>query len=158
MRDDPPRHGEGDRAQHGGGVPAVLDQPIRQVKRARTLRKAMSLPEVLLWQALRERPGGYKFRRQFPIAPFTVDFACLSARLAIEIDGVAHDRGNAPQRDLHRDRFVMQSGFRIFRIPAQDVLNQLENCVLGIVEACRSAGPPPPSADADGPPPRSGEE
>ncbi|WP_157096754.1 endonuclease domain-containing protein [Tsuneonella dongtanensis] len=159
MATDPPRHGEGDRAQHGGGGPPdVLAQPIKQVKRARRLRSEMSLPEVLLWQELRKRPGGFKFRRQFPQAPYTLDFACLASRTAIEIDGSSHDRGDAPRRDLQRDRFLMQRGFRVLRIPAREVLSDLESCVKAIVEACRDAGPPPPSAGADGPPPRAGEE
>jgi very-short-patch-repair endonuclease len=50
----------------------------------------MSLPEVLLWQALRERHGGLKFRRQFPIGPITTDFACLERRLTVEVDGEQH--------------------------------------------------------------------
>jgi very-short-patch-repair endonuclease len=87
---NPPRYGEGDRAQHGGGVPAILTTAIKTVKTARRLRKGMSLPEVLLWQALRKRPAGFRFRRQFPLAPFVLDFACLESRLAIEVDGAAH--------------------------------------------------------------------
>jgi very-short-patch-repair endonuclease len=117
----------------------------------------MSLPEVLLWRELRKRPGGYKFRKQVPLAPYTLDFACVSTRLAIEIDGEAHDRGSRPQQDLQRDAILAQRGFRTLRIPARDVLRAVEDCVNGIVAACREAGPPPPSARADGPPPRSGE-
>ncbi len=155
MNENPPRDGEGDRAQcAGGGPPAILDQPIRQVKRARKLRKQLGLPEVRLWEELRGRPSDFKFRRQFPSSPFTINFVCLSVRLAIEVDGAAHDMGDGPARDLQRDAVLAQRGFRMLRIPARDVLSDLESCVRGIVEACRSAGPPPPSADADGPPPR----
>jgi len=118
----------------------------------------MSLPEVLLWRELRKRPAGFKFRRQLPIAPYTADFACLSARLVIEIDGTAHDNREAQQQDLRRDWFLLQRGLRTLRIPAREVLDDLESCVNGIVAACREAGPPPPSAGADGPPPRSGED
>ena len=156
---NPPRNGEGDRQPQagGGGGPAVLRQPIKQVKRARKLRKELSLPEVLLLRELRKRPGGYKFRHQFPLKPFTLDFVCLSSRLAIEIDGEAHERGCNPQRDAERDRQVAARGFRILRIPATDVLRHMEETVLGIVAACREAGPPPPSL-RDGPPPRTGED
>jgi very-short-patch-repair endonuclease len=136
----------------------VLKQPIQQVRRARQLRKKMSLPQVLLWRELQKRPGGYKFRKEFPLKPSTIDFVCLSARLAIEVDGMAHDMGDNPRDDLQRNRFLMQRGFRMLRIPAKDVSRDMENCVLGIVESCRSAGPPPPSARADGPPPRPGED
>ena len=136
----------------------MLVQPIKQVRKARKLRKELTLPEVILWRELSKRPGGYKFRRQFSSHPFTIDFVCLSARLAIEVDGMAHDCGDNPQRDVARDRIMAERGFRALRIPAKDVLTDLESCVTGIVEACREGGPPPPSAHADGPPPRSGED
>ena len=120
---NPPRNGEGDRRPQagGGGGPEVLRQPIKQVRRARQLRRKMSLPQVLLWMELRKRPGGYKFRKEFPMRPYTIDFACLSARLAVEVDGVAHDMGDNPQQDLLRNQFLMQRGFRVLRIPARDV-------------------------------------
>jgi very-short-patch-repair endonuclease len=59
-------------------------------ERARELRRQMSLPEIVLWQALRKaRLGGLRFRRQHPIGPYIVDFYCPAARLAIEVDGFA---------------------------------------------------------------------
>ena len=137
--------------------PLILRQPIKQVKRARALRKKMSLPEVLLWQELQQRPGGYRFRKQHPQAPYTLDFVCLSSRLAIEVDGEAHNRGDNPERDLERDEALTERGFRVVRLPAYEVLKNMESCVMAIVEACREAGPPPPSL-RDGPPPRSGED
>ncbi|HEX7709870.1 MAG TPA: endonuclease domain-containing protein [Sphingomonadaceae bacterium] len=137
--------------------PEVLRQPINQVKRARQLRKAMSLPEVLLWKELKKRPGEYKFRKQFPLSPLTIDFVCLSSRLAIEVDGETHDRGDSPRHDEARDRFVRAAGFRVLRIMARDVFQDMEACLRLIVEHCRSAGPPPPSL-RDGPPPRAGED
>ena len=154
---NPPRHGEGDHAKRGGGGPAVLTQPIKQVKRARRLRREMSLPEVLLWKQLQVRPGGFRFRKQFPIAPYTADFACLSARLLIEVDGEAHALAERATRDEQRDRLTAQAGFRTLRIAATDVLGNIAGVVEAIVIACREAGPPPPSLRA-GPPPRSGED
>ena len=157
--ENPPRDGEGDRRTKagGGGGPEILKQPFKQVRRARQLRKKMSLPQVLLWRELRKRPGGYKFRKEFPLHPYTIDFVCLSSRLAIEVDGIAHDMGDNPHRDLLRNRFLMQQGFQVLRLLALDVLRDPDICVIGIVEACRSAGPPPPSL-RDGPPPRAGED
>ena len=116
----------------------------------------MSLPEVLLWKELRKRPGGFKFRRQFPLHPFTLDFACLSSRLAIEVDGEAHSHADRPTKDAVRDREVSGRGFTTLRIPARVVLNDLENVVIGIVARCEELGPL--HRPADGPPPRSGEE
>jgi very-short-patch-repair endonuclease len=136
--------------------PAVLVQPIRQVRRARGLRKAMSLPEVLLWVELQKRPGGHKFRRQVPQQPYTLDFACLKARLAIEVDGEAHNRGDRPRGDEIRDRVMSQRGFRTLRLPAYEVLNNLEGCIIAIVAACGEGETPPPRLRR-GPPPRTGE-
>jgi len=108
----------------------------------------MSLPEVLLWRELRKRPGGLKFRRQHPAGAFVLDFVCLSARVAIEIDGEAHDRGSNPARDVTRDEWLMAHGYRTLRITARDVLSDIEAVVRLIVAACQplhqpSAGPPP---------------
>ena len=162
--------------------PPVLRQPIKQVKRARALRKEMSFPEVLLWVQLQKRPGGHKFRKQVPQNPYTLDFACLKARLCIEVDGEAHNRGDQPQKDIVRDRIMAERGLRTMRLPAYEVLNNMEGCLMGIVAACDAAIPPrdgevarsdggvPPRGlrqggevgplhhPSDGPPPRAGEE
>ena len=136
--------------------PEVLRQRIKQVKRARALRRQLSLPEVLLLTALRRRPDGLKFRSQFPIGPMTADFACLSHRLIIEVDGEAHDRGDQPRRDAERDAFLRERGFNVMRIAARDVLGNLDGVVRGIVARCGEVGPlHQPSA---GPPPRAGED
>ena len=153
---NPPRTGEGDHAQHGGGAPAVLVTPIKQVKRARRLRREMSLPEVLLWRVLRARPNGLKFRRQFPMGSITVDFACLERRLIIEVDGEWHGFGDQPRRDHARDVMLQRAEFRVLRIAARDILKDMNAVVQAIVAAC--SGADPLHQPAAGPPPRSGEE
>jgi very-short-patch-repair endonuclease len=106
----------------------------------------MSLPEVLLWQELRKRPAGLKFRRQQAATKYVTDFYCHSAGLAVEIDGEAHSRGNAPAWDARRDAELTRQGLRVFRIPAYEVLENLEGVVQVIVsEANRSITPPPSS-------------
>jgi very-short-patch-repair endonuclease len=122
--------------------PSVLRQPIKQVKRARALRKDMSLPEVLLWVQLQKRPGGHKFRKQVPQTPYTLDFACLKVRLCIEVDGEAHNRGDHPQKDKVRDRILAEQGFRTMRLPAYEVLNNMEGCIRTIVAECDVVNPP----------------
>jgi very-short-patch-repair endonuclease len=116
----------------------------------------MSPAEARLWNALRQRPGDFRFRRQFPLDPFSLDFACLETRLAIEVDGEVHNRGSAPQRDEARDRFVAENGFATMRIPAREVFRSLEGVILGIVKECLKRGPL--HRPTDGPPPRSGED
>ncbi len=116
----------------------------------------MSLPEVLLWQQLRQRPGAFRFRKQFPLEHYSLDFACLEARLCVEVDGEAHDRGDRPERDESRDRRLKELGFVTMRIPAREVLGNMEGVLIGIVERCRTLRPL--HRPADGPPPRSGED
>ena len=133
----------------------VLRQPIKAVKRARKLRKEMLLPEVLLWVQLQQHPGGFKFRKQVPQHPYTLDFACLKARLAIEVDGEAHNLGDQPAKDEVRDRIMAERGFRTLRLPAYELLKNMEGCLMAIIAGCREVGPPPSAAP---PPPRIGEE
>jgi len=153
---NPPRNGEGDQAQLGGGGPRILQSPIKQVKRARILRRELSLPEVLLLKALRGRPNGLKFRSQFPVRGITTDFACLSHRLIIEVDGEGHNRGDQPRRDAARDALLKEEGFDVMRILARDVLSNLDGVVFGIVARCNDLGPLHHAGH--GPPPRSGED
>ncbi|HEX8126058.1 MAG TPA: DUF559 domain-containing protein [Allosphingosinicella sp.] len=134
----------------------MLQAPIKTVKLARKLRKDLSPAESLLWWALRQRPEGLRFRKQCPQGPYSLDFACLSARLAIEVDGEAHDRDDRPARDAARDRHLQDLGFLTMRIPAAEVFNNLDGVILGIVDACRKRGPLHHASH--GPPPRSGEE
>jgi very-short-patch-repair endonuclease len=155
---NPSRDGEGDRAKRGGGGPRILRAPIKQVKRARKLRRQMSLPEVLLWQVLRKRPAGLKFRKQFPIGEMTVDFACLERRLIIEVDGEGHNYGDQPRRDNARDSLLRRQGFRVMRIAARDVLKDLDAVLHWIVATCSEVGPLHHDAARRGPPPRSGED
>ncbi|RHW18261.1 DUF559 domain-containing protein [Sphingomonas gilva] len=124
------------------------------VKRARKFRREMTLPEVLLWRVLRERPDGLKFRKQHPSGNCTLDFYCGDARLAIEIDGEAHSRGDRPVRDAVRDAWFAQFGIETMRIPALEVLRDLDSVVRGIVANARSRLPLHHPTAPGGPPPR----
>jgi very-short-patch-repair endonuclease len=114
------------------------------VRMARKLRREMSLPEILLWRQLQEHPGGYLFRKQHPIGTYSLDFACIRARLAIEVDGEAHERGDRPARDEVRDAWVLKQGVHTLRIPAVEVLKNMEGVIIAIVEACRVRAKPNP--------------
>jgi very-short-patch-repair endonuclease len=113
----------------------------------------MSLPEVQLWQHLKGRPHGLKFRRQHPIDPYTVDFFCREAKLVVEVDGSAHDAARI-DRDVHRDARLNEKGLTVLRIPAEAVLRDAEAITQWILERAGS----PLHQPAAGPPPRPGEE
>lgn len=157
---NPPRTGEGDHAQRGGG--ASPSPPRSVVQRARALRKAMTMPERLLWRALRQRPNGLKFRRQHPVGPYVVDFCCLTSRLAIEIDGVAHDMAGRAARDGIRARFLQENGYTVLRVSARrvlaDVTGTAEAIVARVASGDAARGGNPLHRPADGPPPRAGED
>ena len=101
--------------------------------RAKTLRRTMSPPEIVLWLALKERPAGLKFRKQHPSGPYVADFYCHAAGLIIEIDGSAHDFGDRPARDGRRDAWFRMRGLAVMRIAAADVSRDLDAVVRGIV-------------------------
>jgi very-short-patch-repair endonuclease len=117
----------------------------------------MTLPEVLLWQVLRKRPAGLKFRKQFPYRGYVMDFACLERRLAIEVDGEVHSMGDLPLRDGKRDALLAEAGFETLRIAARDVLDNLEGVLTLILHTCENR-PLHHAAARRGPPPRSGED
>jgi len=148
----PPRSGE-ERRRVKHRTLAASDQNIRL---ARKLRRSMTLPEILLWNALRTRPSGLRFRKQHPVRGYVADFACLSHRLIIEVGGEAHNRGDRPRRDAARDASLREEGFDVLRIAAREVLDNLEGVVAGIVARCSEVGPL--HRPAAGPPPRAGED
>jgi len=96
----------------------------------------MTLPEVKLWTSLRQRPQGFKFRRQHPIGPYVLDFYCPMARLAIEVDGAVHGMGTNPGRDAVRDNWLGSEIVQTIRIPASDVLSNVDGIVRMIIERC----------------------
>ncbi|MAC12282.1 MAG: hypothetical protein CMN74_08700 [Sphingorhabdus sp.] len=130
----------------------------RTVALARQLRRTMSLPEVLLWRELRQRPGGFRFRRQHPVGRYVLDFYCPKARLAIEVDGIAHDLGDRPAHDFLRDEWLKENGLTVLRIAARDVLKNLETVLTYIVTEAQARVPLHHPPMLDGPPPCSGQD
>jgi len=102
--------------------------------RARTLRREMSLPEVLLWKAIKgRRLSGLHFRKQHPLGPYVLDFYCDAERLAIEVDGSSHSGGDRPERDERRDAWLSAQGIATLRLPARLILRDVDDAVRTIV-------------------------
>jgi very-short-patch-repair endonuclease len=102
--------------------------PTQTVAMARRFRRALSPPEARLWSRLRIRATELPaFRRQHPIGPYVLDFYCAKARLAVEIDGMAHDLGVRPQGDSRRDAWLATRGVRVMRIAAADVMRNVDD-------------------------------
>ena len=110
-----------------------MDAPRETVTRARQLRRTLSLPEVILWTALRgRRLDGWRFRRQHPLGPYILDFYCDEARLAVEIDGASHDHPDRVEHDQRRTCWLESCGVRVWRVPAREVLGNLNGVLLGL--------------------------
>jgi very-short-patch-repair endonuclease len=130
--------------------------PDGTFSRARQLRREMTLPEVVLWQALRKgQLAGLRFRRQHPIGPYILDFYCSSARLAIEVDGSAHETAARVRHDERRAAWLSERGVTVLRFRAIDVLRdeRLEG-VLGAIDQAIAAAPSGPLRSP--PPPHGG--
>lgn len=83
------------------------------VTRARSARQAPSVAEQIAWNLLRNNKTGFKFRREYEVAGYRIDFYCAEAMVGVEFDGEQHD----PARDAHRDQRLSDQGIQIFRIP-----------------------------------------
>ena len=130
--------------------------PILTFKRARALRRRMTLPETILWQRIRRgQLGGLQFRRQHPIGPYILDFFCPARRFAIEIDGAVHASGEQLQHDRHRDDWLARRGIVTVRVATGDILRDesLDNVLLFIEQMAA-----PSTAFGGPPPPKTGEE
>ena len=99
------------------------------IHRARALRHDMTIPERQLWPGLRRGLLGARFRRQHPVPPYTLDFACVALRLAIELDGSTHLNG-----DTTRDAALARQGWLVTRFWNNEVTQNLPGVLTRIAE------------------------
>ena len=110
-------------------------------EQAKVLRKDMTDAEKRLWYLLRaHRFQSYKFKRQVPIGPFIVDFACMGRRLLIEVDGGQHGESES---DARRDKWLECRGFRVLRFWNNEVLKNTDAVLAVILSAVVADGPSP---------------
>ncbi len=139
------------RAGEGAARSAAGEGTLR--KRAKDMRSHMTDAEMKLWQALRaKRFEGYKFKRQVPIGNYIVDFACLSHRLVIEVDGSQHDDNDYDRR---RDAWLQAQGFTVQRFWNIDILQAMDGTLIRILDTLRNsplpaAARPPSPARGEG--------
>ena len=115
----------------------------REIKtqRSRRLRQDATKAETALWYRLRSRSlNGYKFVRQEPIGPYTVDLICRERRLVIEVDGGQH--ADNP-RDLVRDKWLVDHNYRVWRFWNNDVLSNMAGVLEAIASELAEAPPHP---------------
>jgi very-short-patch-repair endonuclease len=110
--------------------------PPLLLERARELRHARIPAEMKLWQCLRNRQlGGFKFRRNQPLAPFIADFFCAEANLVVELDGASH--GPRIIYDARRTIRIERDGNSVIRFANEDVLYHLDAVPEEILAECQ---------------------
>ena len=120
--------------------------PVDRFRRAsaRRLRAKATPTEILLWKRLRSiETEGTHFRRQVPIGPYVADFACMAARLVIELDGSQHNTDARRARDDRRTRWLEAEGYRVIRFWNNDLAHNMN----GVLETIYAA--PYGSRDAE---------
>jgi very-short-patch-repair endonuclease len=110
-------------------------------EQAKALRKDMTDAERRLWYLLRaHRFQGFKFKRQVPIGPIIVDFACLGLHVLIEVDGGQHAESAS---DVRRTKWLEGRGFRVLRFWNNEVLQNTDAVLAVILSAVATDGPSP---------------
>jgi very-short-patch-repair endonuclease len=129
------------------------------VEFARAQRASANEFANTVWQWVRNRQVcGQKFRREYAIPPYAVDFCCVESKLILESDGAEHMTEHGRERDRVRDEFLERRGYRVVRIAGYDVLREprswferIEREVeerLQEMEAMRNPSPPAPLPEA----------
>ncbi len=99
---------------------------------SRHLRKEATPAETILWEEIRNRKlGGLKFRRQYPVLGFILDFYCAEKSLGIELDGSIHD--SQEEYDKWREKVILEKGIHIVRFSNQEIVENLEEVKREII-------------------------
>lgn len=102
----------------------------KSIARAKTLRKDMTRAEKKLWYELKaKRLWEVKFRRQHPVAPYILDFACVKYRVAIEIDGETHGSPEEIDYDNRRTKFLESKGWTVIRFRNHEIFKQMTDVI-----------------------------
>jgi very-short-patch-repair endonuclease len=129
-----PLVGEGGNARSALTGEGAAGRTLRLAKR---LRKNMTDAETRLWHELRaNRFEDYKFKRQVPIGKYIADFACLTHKLIIEVDGSQHENSEG---DMIRDQWLVSQGFRVLRLWNRELLLDTDGALLSILAALKES-------------------
>ncbi len=117
----------------------VFNKNSEKQKR-RDLRLEMPRAEVILWSRIRARHlSDFKFRRQYSVGPYVVDFYCAEAKLAIEIDGESHFVDEETKaRDRKRQRYIESFGIRVVRFTNEEVYERTWDVLNELDRACQN--------------------
>ncbi|XHR96553.1 imidazole glycerol phosphate synthase subunit HisF [Mucilaginibacter sp. UC70_90] len=106
---------------------------------AEALRYRMTVAEELLWEQLKGKRLGVKFRRQHPLGIYIADFYCHQHKLIIELDGSIHNLPDVIQNDIVRQNNLVSDGLKVLRFTNDQVLNNLEKVLENINTQIKSS-------------------
>ena len=96
------------------------------LENAKMNRRYMTPAESALWECLRNKNLGVRFRRQHPVFNYIPDFVCLEKQLVVEVDGGDHFIGNQQVSDDERTQYLNQYGFEVIRFTNDEVLGNID--------------------------------
>ena len=125
-----------------------------QIEKSRDLRKNMTPQERKLWYIIKNRQFfGYRFRRQFPLGQYIVDFICRAKKIIIEIDGGQHNEIKNIQYDNKRTEYLISEGYKVIRFWNNDIdknIGGVYEKLKEVFEIGENITPPQPSPSREG--------
>ncbi len=124
-----------------------MARPRQLTKFCKKLRNSQTDAEKHLWLFLRKSDLGVKFRRQFAIGSYIVDFVSLEKRVVIELDGGQHQEEK--DADAVRDQFLATRGYSVLRFWNNDVFQNTKSVLEQIHNQVSPTQPPPKSSEEE---------
>jgi very-short-patch-repair endonuclease len=119
----------------------MYNHPILKERR-KELRKNETPAEKILWEKLRKKRLGFKFTRQYGVGPYILDFFCREKRLAIELDGKHHGKGEQKEYDEERTRYLQDLNICVLRFWNKEVFEDTESVCKKIQQQLERKGIP----------------
>lgn len=140
-----------------GYINSSVEEWKKTIAFAKQNRKEGTVEEDIIWQEIRNRNiGGFKFRRQHPVAGYIPDFVCLEKRLIVEIDGEYHNNEEQKIFDKGREDWLKEQGFTMIRFTNDQVNNNLKTVLKDIEQALLSKETVPEEGESNSPLPGRG--
>ena len=112
------------------------------ISKTKTIRQALRKQDIacekILWSRLKNKQLEYKFRRQFGVGYYVIDFYCPRVKLAIEIDGATHATEDEVAHDKEKTKFLEYIGIKVKRYANTDIRKNLNDVLGDIYDACEA--------------------
>ena len=122
--------------------PFLYNKPTLK-KYRQDLRNNGTAAEAVMWTMLKNKQiDGWKFRRQYSVGNYILDFYCPAARLAIELDGQGHFTTSGFEYDQERTAYLNGHDIQVIRFENKEIFNRVEAVVEEIKHHLPPQAPP----------------